>query len=356
MADQGYQERTEKPTSRRRRKAREEGKVARSNELNAAAVLCLGFLSLYALGPSLVDPIRQMMRSTMANAPAISSADVTFMTLMGDTVVKFFLILLPVFAILGVVAVGVNVAQVGFAVSPKALEWKLDKLNLAKGFKRLVSLRSLVQMIRDSVKLSVIGFVAYQSLRSDFDSFFSLPDMSVGQMAASMGRLAVTLALKIGGVFLVIAVLDYLYQRYEFEKSIRMSKQEVKDELKDTEGSPQLKARVRQMQREVSRARMMQVVPAADVVVTNPTHLAVALKYAPDEMDAPEVVAKGARLVAKRIIGIAREHDIPVIENKPLAQSLFKLCDIGQVVPVNLYRAVAELLAHVYRLKGKVTG
>jgi flagellar biosynthetic protein FlhB len=169
-----------------------------------------------------------------------------------------------------------------------------------------------------------------------------------------MGKLALGVALKIGVVILFIAILDYAYQKYEFEKSIKMSKQEVKDEYKDTEGNPQLKARVRQIQREMSRRRMAEAVPTADVVITNPTHLAVALKYDPEEMAAPYVIAKGERLIAQRIKEIALQNNIPVIEDKPLARALFKLCDIGQAVPANMYRAVAEVLAYVYRLRGKV--
>ena len=162
------------------------------------------------------------------------------------------------------------------------------------------------------------------------------------------------LALKVGAVILVIAALDYMYQRYEFEKSIRMSKQDLKDEYKDTEGSPQLKSRVRQMQREMARSRMMQNVPTADVVVTNPTEIAVALKYDPAEMDAPLVVAMGERLIAQRIKELAREHGIPVVEDKPLARALLRMCDVGQVIPATLYKAVAEVLAYVYKVKGKV--
>lgn len=355
MAEDSFQERTEKPTSRRRRKAREEGKVAKSMELNSAAILCLGFLSLYMMGPYLARQAMHVMSYSMANAPQIAVADPTFIRTFGEFMTKFFIILGPLFVLMTLVAFGVNVAQVGFKITPKALELKLDKLNPVNGLKRLVSLRSLVQLVRDSVKLFIVGFVAYKSIAGEFESFFLLPDMSVVQLAAVMGKLSLTLVLKIGGVILVIAVLDYMYQRYEFEKSIKMSKQDLRDEYKDTEGSPQLKARVRQMQREVARNRMMQAVPTADVVVTNPTEIAVALKYNPSEMDAPFVVAMGERLIAQRIKEIAREHGIPVIEDKPLARALFKMCDIGQVIPANLYKAVAELLAYVYRIKAKVT-
>ncbi|UCG61246.1 MAG: flagellar biosynthesis protein FlhB [Candidatus Zixiibacteriota bacterium] len=354
MADQGFQERTEKPTTRRRRKAREEGRVAKSMELNSAAILCLGFMTLYMMGPHLAGQVMEVMRHTMTNAPQIALSDPTFISVFSDSMLKFFVILSPVLIIMTLVAIGINVVQVGFKITPKAVELKFDKLNIANGLKRLVSLRSLVQIVRDSVKLFIVGFVAYKVIDSEFESFFLLPDMSVVQFAGVMGKLALTLVLKIGAVILVIAVLDYMYQRYEFEKSIKMSKQDLKDEYKDTEGSPQLKARVRQMQREMARSRMMQAVPTADVVVTNPTEIAVALKYDPSEMDAPTVVAMGERLIAQKIRELAIQHGIPVVEDKPLARALLKMCEVGQVIPANLYKAVAELLAYVYKMKAKV--
>jgi len=253
-----------------------------------------------------------------------------------------------------VIALGANIAQVGFKITPKALEPKLDKLDLVKGAKRIFSVRSGVMMIRDVLKLSVIGFVAYKAVASEFEGFFKLSDMTVAQVATTMGTLALELALKVGAVVLVIAVLDYLYQRYEFEKSIKMSKQELRDEHKDTDGNPLIKSRVRQVQQQMARNRMMQAVPTADVVVTNPTHIAVALKYDADDGLAPTVVAKGMRRIAEQIKAVAKEHDIPVIEDRPLARALFKMCEVGDLVPAQLYRAVAEVLAYVYRLKGKV--
>jgi flagellar biosynthetic protein FlhB len=353
MAEQGFQERTEKATDHRRKKAREEGQVAKSQELNAAAILCLGFVTLYMAGPFLAHQAMQLMRYTMVNAPFIAAQDPTFATVFNENLVKFLILLTPIFAVLTIVAVGVNVAQVGFQISSKSMELKFDRLDLVQGVKRMISMRSLVQLVRDTIKLLVVGFVAYKVIASEFHSFFLLPDMSVPEFAGVLGKLTLMLALKTGGAILIIAILDYVYQRYEFEKSIRMSKQDIKDEYKDTEGSPQIKSRVRQLQRETARRRMMAAVPEADVVVTNPTHLAVAIKYDPDQMNAPFVLAKGERLIAQKIKEIAREHGIPVIEDKPLARALFKMCDIGQMIPGNLYRAVAELLAYVYKTNGK---
>jgi flagellar biosynthetic protein FlhB len=354
MAEDNFQDRTEQATPRRREKAREEGQVARSMDLNSAMIILLGFASLLVLGPYLVQQSQQLLRYTLANAPLIAKSDPTFVKLFSDNLVKFFVLIAPVVGALLIIGAVVSVAQVGFHVSTKALEPKLDKLDLAAGFKRLFSMRSLVGMIRDTIKLLVLGFVAYKVIAGEADKFFILSDMAIPQMAATMGKLAITIAVKIGAAMLIVAALDYMYQRYEFEKNIRMSRQDIKDEYKDTEGSPQVKSRIRQIQREMARKRMMQDVPTADVVITNPTHLAVALKYDADKMNAPFVVAKGERLIAQRIKQIAIENDIPVIEDVQLARALFKMCEIGQMVPHSLYRAVAEILAYVYRLKGKV--
>jgi len=266
---------------------------------------------------------------------------------------KFFLLLGPLFALLMVVAFAVNVVQVGFKISPKAIEPKLDKLDLIKGSKNIISMKSLVKFFKDSIKLTVIGIVAYKTIEGQFDSFFLLPDMSIIQFATIMGKLTLALALKMGGVIFVIAVLDYAYQKYEFEKSIKMSKQDLRDEHKDTEGSPQLKSRIRQVQREMARSRMMEAVPLADVVVANPTHIAVALKYDPEKGEAPFVLAMGERKIAQKIKQIAKDNGVPIVEDKPLARALFKICTIGDMVPQNLFKAVAEILAHVYKLKGK---
>jgi len=354
MAEQDFQERTERATTRRREKAREEGKVAKSVELNAAVIIILGFLTLFMLGPTLVSQIKQMMKYVMSNAPLLAVSDPTFYQIFGDTIVRFFIMLLPVFAVLSVIAIATNVAQVGFKITPKTLELKFDKLNVVNGLKRLVSLKSLFDSVKNAVKLLVIGFVAYKVISSEFESFFALPDMTIPELAAAMGKNALFLALKLGMVILVIAVLDYIYQKYEYEKSIKMSKQDLKDEYKETEGNPQIRSRTRQLQREMSRNRMIAEIPKADVVVTNPTELAVALKYNKDSMSAPVVIAKGERLIAQKIKEIAREHDIPIVENKPLARTLFKMCEVGDMIPANLYRAVAEVLAYVYNLKNKV--
>jgi flagellar biosynthetic protein FlhB len=354
MADDSFQERSEQATPRRRDKARETGQVARSMELNSALMILLGSASLLALGPHVVGQTESMMRYLLANAATIATTNSDYSLIYNDQLVKFLIILGPVFAVMIVIGLVSNIAQVGFKISTKALEPKFEKLNFIQGIGKLFTMRSLVTGVRDTIKLTIISIVAYKVVKSESDQFFALSDMSVPQLSATIGKIALLIAIKIGVAILVLAILDYLYQKWEFERSIRMSMQELKEEYKDTEGSPQVKSRIRQIQREMARKRMMDDVPKADVIITNPTHYAVALKYDLTHLNAPYVIAKGQNLIAQRIKQIAIENEIPVIEDRQLAQALFKLCDIGQMVPQSLYRAVAEVLAYVYRLKGKV--
>jgi flagellar biosynthetic protein FlhB len=354
MAEENFQERTEQATPRRRQKARERGQVARSADLTAAGIICLGFTALFMVGPQLVNRLREAMSYTMANAPTIALSDPSFQTVVVDSIGSFLVTMAPLFIAMTAVALVMNVLQVGFHVSPKAMELKFEKINFVSGFKRLFSMRSAVQLVRDPLKLVAIGLIGYLAIRSEFEGFAALSDLSIAQLGTTLARLTLVISLKIGVAMMVIGILDYLYQRYDHEKSLRMSRQEIRDEMKETEGSPEVKSRIRQIQRQMARQRMMAAVPEADVVVTNPVHLAVALKYDPSEMDAPTVLAKGQRLVAEKIKEIARAHGIPVIEDKPLARAIFKMCEVGDLIPAKLYRAVAEVLAHIYRLKGKV--
>lgn len=353
MAEEGFQEKSEKATPRQREKSREEGRVAKSQDLNAAVMTCLGFGSLLVIGPFMANEVMSMVRHMLSHAPAIAAEDPTFVKIFGDSLLRFFVVMAPMFALLVIFGALVNIVQVGFKITPKAIKPKFEKLDVLKGLKQKLSVRTIVIAVRDTIKLFIVGFVAYKALESEYENFFLLPDMDVVQLARMMTSTALWVGLKIGAAMLFIAVVDYAYQRYEFEKSIKMSKQDIRDEYKTTDGNPQIKARVRQIQREMSRARMMEEVARADVVVTNPTHIAVALKYDRGAMAAPLVLAKGERLIADKIKEIAREHGIPVVEDKPLARALFKMCEIGQAVPETLFRAVAELLAYVYRLKGE---
>lgn len=356
MADESFQEKTEQATPKRREKARERGQVARSMDLTAAGMICLGFTALFVVGPQLIDRLSSSMRYTMAHAPMIAISDPTFRSVFSDSVTGFLITMAPFFIAMVAIAFGVTVLQIGFKITPKAMEPKFEKLNVLSGLKRLFSMKSAVQLLRDPLKLFAVALVAFLAIRGEFASFFSLPGLSLTQLGTTLAQLALIVALKIGAAIMVIGIIDFVYQRYEFEKSIKMSKQEIRDETKDTEGSPEIKARTRQIQRQMARQRMMAAVPEADVVVTNPTHIAVAIKYDPAEMQAPTVLAKGERLIAQKIKKIALELGIPLIEDRPLARALFKMCEVGDFIPDKLYRAVAEILAHIYRLKGKTLG
>ncbi len=352
MADEQFQERTEKATPRRKQKAREEGKVCRSQELNSAVMLCLGASTLYVLGPMLADQLKELMTFVFSQAPLMNTTNESIMAFFSQRVINFFILLAPIFAILLIVAYGINLLQVGFLFTTKTLEPKLDKLDITKGIKKLLSVRSLVELTRDIIKISLIAYVGYKSITAELDTFYNLSDNSVAVFAGAMGKMALTTVLELGAVILILALFDYAFQKYDFEKNIKMSKQDIRDEMKDTEGSPQVKSRIRQIQREMSRKRMMEEIPKADVVVTNPTRIAVALKYDTDVMDAPMVVAKGERIIAAKIKEIAKAAGVPIVENRPLARALFRMCDIGSYVPAKLYRAVAEVLAYIYRQKG----
>jgi flagellar biosynthetic protein FlhB len=233
------------------------------------------------------------------------------------------------------------------------LQPKLDKLNVVNGLKRLLSRRSLVELVRDLLKLAIIGIVAWLAVRAELDRIMTLADAEPAGILTVAGWAVFRVSIKVILALLILALFDYAFQRWDFERSIRMTKQELKEEYKLYEGSPLMRSRIRQVQRELARMRMSKEIPHADVVVTNPTALAVALKYDSETMSAPTVVAKGARLLAERIKEIARSAGVPIVENKPLARALYASVEIGAIVPAELYKATAEVLAYVYRLRGK---
>lgn len=345
------QEKTEEATPHRLRKALEEGKVAKSQELSSVAVISLGFLALYAMGPAIVEETTKVMRHLFSQAPLMNIGQSSFIAIFQDNVAAFFLTIGPFLVVMVVIGALVNIAQVGVRFTTKPLEPKFDKLNPLEGLKRLFKPKTAVELVRDVIKVILIVSLGYTIIAQDVQDFMLMVDMSTAEFARSFGILALLLAMKISAVMLILAIFDFAYQRYNYKKELRMTKQEIKDESKDTDGNPELKSRIRQVQREAARKRMMSEVPTADVVVTNPTHIAVALKYDKGQMDAPTVVAKGERLIAERIKELARACGVPVIENKPLARSLFDMCRVGMSIPADLFKAVAEILAHVYQVQ-----
>jgi flagellar biosynthetic protein FlhB len=253
---------------------------------------------------------------------------------------------------LAIVGLAANILQVGFKITTEAIAPELNRLNPIAGMKRFVSLKAMVELAKSIAKLVLIGAIAYVFVKSDMDAFPQLIHQEVGQILAYIARVALKISFFVCLAMIILAALDFLYQRWQFEKDLKMTKQEVKDEQKQTYGDPQVKFRIRSMQLEMARRRMMETVPEADVVITNPTHLAIALKFDAAEMIAPQVLAKDAGHVAQRIKELAAEHQVPLVEDKPLARALYKMVELGDYIPAEHYRAVAEVLAYVYRRRG----
>ncbi|MEE9912671.1 MAG: flagellar biosynthesis protein FlhB [Deltaproteobacteria bacterium] len=351
MAENDDQERTEQATSKRREESREKGQVARSQEVVSVGILVAGLLFFYFGGSTLLLKTMDLMTAGFRDAGRINLTQDSVNLIIVNYIFKGFGILFPLLIAVLIAAVLGNVMQFGFMFSSESIQPKLDKIDPIKGFKKLFSVRSMAELIKGILKISIIGGVAYLIIRSEFDHLIPLADQSVWGMVGYIGGICFKILLAMTVVLVFLAVLDYAYQRWEYEKSIRMTKQEIKDEYKNTEGDPMIKARIRRIQREMAQKRMMAQIPKADVVITNPTHLAVAIQYSPESMQAPIVLAKGADFIAEKIRDIARENDVPVIENKPLAQVLYKMVKVNHAVPEDLYRAVAEVLAFVYEQK-----
>lgn len=347
---------TEKATPRRREKARSEGSVSKSMELNSAAVLIGSSLLLIAFGSYMMTGLENIMRTIFRHSGSVEFTNGTLQPYMMSGMKALGLLLAPVLVGIMTVGVAVNVGQVGFRITPKAAYPKLSRLNPINGFGRLFSARSLVELGKNLLKLAVIGGVIYLTIAGQFEKLFSLLYLPIGALGSVVGQMLGRVFLMASLSLLAIGLLDFFYNRYEYEKSLKMTKDEVKEESKQTEGDPLVKGKIREIMVKMSMSRMMKKVPEADVVITNPIHLAVALKYDRSKSAAPVVVAKGARKVAERIKAIAQEHGIPIVENVPLAQALYKTVEIGREIPVNLYKAVAEVLAYVYRLKKKFFG
>jgi flagellar biosynthetic protein FlhB len=337
MPENTGQERTEQATPKRKQEARKKGQVAQSKEISSVMILmvCMGFF--YFAGSWMFWNLSEFITGIYQNIDTLRFT---------DSVLLPFLI--PI-AIAGFVS---NVFQVGFQINSEAMAPKFSKLNPISGMKRVISIKALVELGKSIMKIIFIGSIAYILVKNDMNAFPALIHQEVGQILIFIARASLKICFFVCLAMLVLSVLDYIYQRWQHEKDLKMTKQEVKDEQRQTYGDPKVKARIRGVQMEMARRRMMEAVPEADVVITNPTHLAIALKFDAQEMIAPRVLAKGAGFVAQRIREIAEENQIPIVEEKPLAQGLYKMVEIGDYIPAELYRAVAEVLAYVYRLKG----
>lgn len=343
------EDKTEEATPYRRQEVRRKGQVPRSADFNAAVVLGVGVLFFWWMWP---DYLRDLAGHTawFLSEPGLQEAsrqnlDAWMVTAARD----FFQIVLPLFAICMGAGLLVNYFQVGFIFSGEPLRPRLENINPVEGFKRIFSQRAVMELVKSLLKVLVTAALTYVVIRGDYVTLFYLPFITPGQIVQTIFGVVLKLAVIIVIAFLGIALMDYLFQKRQFEKRIRMSRFEVKEEFRQTEGDPLVRRRLRERQQQLARQRMMQAVPQATVVITNPTHLAVALQYAMGQDQAPRLVAKGADFLARRIVEVARQHGVPVVENPPVAQALYAGVEVDQEIPERLYRAVAEILAYVYR-------
>ncbi|MDF0725171.1 flagellar biosynthesis protein FlhB [Cytobacillus sp. S13-E01] len=347
-------EKTEKATPKKRQESRKKGQVAKSADVNTAFLLIFIFLLLLFIGgfmrDKMIDIFTHSFQEYLLINVTVESVHRLFLEILSEVAI----VVGPIMLIAIVAGVAANLMQIGFLFSIESIQMKLNKIDPIQGFKRIYSIRAIVEMLKSILKIIFVGAVTFTVIWLQLEEILLLSQMSVGSALVFLGKLTIQMGLSAAFALLFLSVLDYLYQKYDHEKNIKMSKQDIKDEYKKSEGDPLIKSKIKQKQREMAMQRMMQEVPKADVVITNPTHYAIALKYDEDKMDAPYVVAKGVDFVAQKIKELAKENSIATVENRPLARALYSQTEIGDAVPEEFFKAVAEILAFVYRLKQKV--
>jgi flagellar biosynthesis protein FlhB len=351
MAENQDQERTEQATPNKREEARKKGQIAQSREIPSVMVLLSALSVFYFAGGWMFNQLADVMRGIFNQLVQKSFGAESAQMLFGHILMQLFVLLAPLLAVIMVAGIVANLVQTGFMLTGETLTPKLSKLNPISGIKRLFSLRSMVEVVKSVLKIFIVGSMAYATLFKEVEHIPALVELEISQIMTFMGHVALRLGYYTCLVLMVLAAIDYLFQVWQHARDLRMTKQEIKDEHRQHEGDPMVRSRIRAVQREMAMKRMMESVPGATVVITNPTHLAIALKFE-RSMPAPKVVAKGAGHIAEKIKSLAAEHGVPVIEQKPLARALYKNVEIDQYVPADLYHAVAEMLAYVYRLKG----
>ncbi|OGP54905.1 MAG: flagellar biosynthesis protein FlhB [Deltaproteobacteria bacterium RBG_13_52_11b] len=353
MAEASFEERTEKATPRRRKEAKNKGQIARSREIPSVVILLGGMTILLLFGTAMYFQLSNLMVQWLGRMATVSVQWGGLQALSWELVVSFLFIVGPVLAVVFVVAVLGHTIQGSNVFSTELIKPNWGKLNVVNGLKRMFTMQSLVELLKSLVKMVIVGGIAYSTIKKEWPDILLLFGQDAGNVFHFVSALSLRLLLRTVLVMVVLAALDYAYQRWSHEKNLKMSKQEIKEEMKQTEGDPLIKSRIRTVQRQLARQRMMAEVPKADVIITNPTHLAIALLYDPKTMEAPHVVAKGAGYIAQKIVEIGRSHQVPIVENKPLARMLYKAVDVGRTIPSNVYHAVADILAYVYQIKKK---
>ncbi|WP_397537527.1 flagellar biosynthesis protein FlhB [Rummeliibacillus pycnus] len=348
-------EKTEKATPKKRQDSRKKGQVLKSQDVTSALVMLSVFLFLLVAATSMRDGVMSFFNQTFTKYMLVDSLSIELVVKVYKEVIsKAAVVVLPIMAIAVIAAIVGNFLQFGLLFTTEPLKFDLTKLDPIKGMKRIFSLRSVIELIKSILKISLIGAVTTAILWMNIDDVLSLSFKTPGDSLVTVSKLTVLMGIAASIVLLLIAVLDYFYQKFDYEKNLKMSKQDIKDEYKNSEGDPLIKSKIKQRQREMAMRRMMQEVPQADVVITNPTHYAIALKYDDETMDSPKVVAKGTDFIAQKIKLIAKENDVVMVENRPLARAMYDQVEIGQHIPDEFFKAVAEVLAYVYRVKRKI--
>lgn len=346
-------EKTEKPSSKKRKDAREEGQILQSKEINTVVILFSCFFALKIYGGFMTKQLSNMM-SDVFNALGDTEIILNPNNLMLDSlklITIFSIVMAPILMIAFFSSLVVNYAQVGFLFTTKTLKIKLNRLNPIEGFKKMFSKTALVELVKSILKITLVGYIAIKYGYSQMTRIIKYPGMESFSAFINFSNLIFGFVLRILGVLLLLSFMDYFFKWREHEKNLMMSKQELKEEYKQSEGDPFIKGKIKEKQRQMAMSRMMQDVPSADVIITNPTHYAIAIKYDQDKFGAPYIVAKGLDVIAENIKKIATENLVPLVENRPLARALYDSIDIGESIPEELYEAVAEVLAYVYSLK-----
>lgn len=346
-------EKTEQATPRKRQDARTKGQVAKSMELPASLILLSVLLILFVYGSVMREQIVNLFTVTFTDYMHLELTYNNITMVFGKLVYEGLLVLAPIFILVVVVAFLALYFQIGFLLTGKPLIPSFEKLDPIKGLANLFKLRALVELTKSILKIVVIGTVVFFTIWNEKKRIIQMAQWPLEKTFAYTGHLILMLGIQIAVILLVLALFDYFYQKYEFEKSLKMSKDDIRQEYKNTEGDPLIKGKIREKQKRMAMQRMMQEVPKADVVITNPTHFAVAMKYDPKQSEAPVVIAKGMDYVALKIRQVAKDNGVVTMENKPLARAIYDQVEIGQTIPADLFQAVAEVLAYVYKLKGK---
>jgi flagellar biosynthetic protein FlhB len=343
FADSGG-DKTEEATPKRRQEARKKGQVAKSQDLGQIATLLVGILVLRFSNSFFLVNINNYVAKQLSNLTFKELTQEKILEIMAEFTELFFITVFPILMSVLIIGLVINYIQVGFIFTTETLKLDLNKINPLNGLKQLFSMKKLVELTKTIIKLILIGFYAYYEIKNKLNESLNTPFFSIENDFILMLNLCFSVVIKITVALLIVAMIDYMYQKWEFEKSLKMTKQEVKDEFKQTEGDPQIKSKLRQMQKDLLNKKMIEKVPEATVIITNPTHISIALKYERG-MGAPEVVAKGIDFMALRIREIAKEHNVPLIENKPLARAMYPIVEVNQEIPEEYYQAVAEILA-----------